>query len=39
MFSTQRDAANRAMATMVSVHDELHKRIGELLREIDSSDE
>jgi hypothetical protein len=39
LFSAQRDDANRAMATMISVHDELHKRIGELLREIDSSDE
>ena len=39
LFSAQRDEANRAMATMISVHDELHKRIGELLRQIDSADE
>jgi hypothetical protein len=39
LFSVQRDDADRAMAKMVSVHDELHRRIGELLREIDSADE
>jgi hypothetical protein len=39
LFSAQRNDANRAMVTMLSVHDELHKHIGELLREIDSSDE
>ena len=34
-----RDDADRDMTRMASVHDELHKRIGVLLREIDSPDE
>jgi len=39
LFSANRDGASRAMAATSSAHDELHKRIGELLREIDSSDD
>jgi hypothetical protein len=39
VMSAQRDTASRALGALVSVHDELHKRIGILLRELDSSDE
>jgi hypothetical protein len=39
IFSAQRDSADRALTFVVSAHEELQKRIGELLREIDSSDD
>ncbi len=39
VFTALRDDADRDMTRMASVHDQLHKRIGVLLREIDSSDE
>jgi hypothetical protein len=37
MISANQDDSGRAMTNMASVHEELHERIGELLREIDSA--
>jgi hypothetical protein len=39
LLAADRDVASRAMAASAGLHDHLQRRIGELLREIDSSDD